>query len=335
MDGELIFCTDSVLRFRSHYDETTALPLLAIQNTTAATDPWFLLRFFRHPVIIEAGTTLANIFVAIEPWKDLLGAYLDRDVGAWIDEARKPSSPGTVDLEWIGIDRRSSVYRCWVREGMEESEDVSDYFNRERLSTDEFDIESVCDASGFIQGEKERWSLSENIHEIKNLPVILYNKQTLTVSQKEELLNEQVSGVRRSERGLYVYGDTTFVFFEVMEALFISGLFFYSPNAAENNLAVLTSRLSELESTLTGEGEREPTERHDDQPVKIEVVEGAFDTLISDMESEAEAWQQLKKACQQADALPVRIGVITPAEPPEMRLCGEVLNRDAPERGGK
>jgi len=70
MDGELIFCTDSVLRFRSHYDETTALPLLAIQNTTAATDPWFLLRFFRHPVIIDAGTTLANIFVAIEPWKE-------------------------------------------------------------------------------------------------------------------------------------------------------------------------------------------------------------------------------------------------------------------------
>jgi hypothetical protein len=50
MEGELIFCTDSILRFRSHYDETTALPLLALQNTASDADPFFLLRFFRHPV---------------------------------------------------------------------------------------------------------------------------------------------------------------------------------------------------------------------------------------------------------------------------------------------
>ena len=82
----------------------------------------------------------------------MLAAYLDRDVGAYIDEVRKPSGPTTWDIEWIGIDRRSSVYRAYKRQDMEEGEDFSTYFNRERFPTDEFDIESSCDASGFIKG---------------------------------------------------------------------------------------------------------------------------------------------------------------------------------------
>lgn len=93
----------------------------------------------------------------------MLAAYLDRDVGAYIDEVRKPSGPTAWDIEWIGIDRRSSVYRAYKRQDMEEGEDFSTYFNRERFPTDEFDIESSCDASGFIKGDKERWSISGDV----------------------------------------------------------------------------------------------------------------------------------------------------------------------------
>lgn len=53
----------------------------------------------------------------------MLAAYLDRDVGAYIDEVRKPSGPMTWDIEWIGIDHRSSVYRAYKRQDMEEGED--------------------------------------------------------------------------------------------------------------------------------------------------------------------------------------------------------------------
>ncbi len=86
MEGKLIFCSDAILRFQSDYDETSAFPLLSIQNAIADADPFFLLRFFHHMTLIEEGTTLASIFLAIEPWKALLVAYLDRDVGAYIDE---------------------------------------------------------------------------------------------------------------------------------------------------------------------------------------------------------------------------------------------------------
>lgn len=253
MEGKLIFCSDAILRFQSDYDETSAVPLLSIQNAVADADPFFLLRFFHHTTLIEEGTTLASIFLAIEPWKALLAAYLDRDVGAYIYEVRKPSGPTTWDIEWIGIDRRSSVYRAYKRQDMEEGEDFSAYFNRERFPTDEFDIESSCDASGFIKGDKERWSISGDVHEIKNLPVILYSKQTLMISSKDRLLKNNVSGVKSTKHSCLVYGDTSFSFSEVMEAIFISGLFFYAPSDAASSLDELKASLAGPErETLSG-----------------------------------------------------------------------------------
>ncbi|WP_380179658.1 hypothetical protein [Kalamiella sp. sgz302252] len=314
MEGQLIFCSDAILRFRSDYDETTALPLLSIQKTLSESDPFFLLRFFRHAVIVEEGTTLANIFFAIEPWKDLLTAYLDRDIAAYIDEVRKPSKPTSWDLEWIGIERRSSVYRAYQHQQRGEDEDFTAWFNRERIATDEFEIENSCDAAGFIKGDSQRWSLSENIHEIKNLPVILYNKQTLMTPQKDELLRESTSGVRSADRSRFIYGETSFSFCEVMEAIFISGLFFYTPGDATSSFEEIKDRLDELNVVEEAEADLADGE---EKPLKVEIAEGAFDSLTSHMESETASWQLLKKSCQAENVLPVRIGVITPAAPPE------------------
>lgn len=276
MEGQLIFCSDSILRFQSDYDETAAVPLLSIQNVIADTDPFFLLRFFHHTVLIEEGTTLASIFLAIEPWKALLAAYLDRDVGAYIDEVRKPSGPTTWDIEWIGIDRRSMVYRAYKRQEMQDGEDFSDYLNRERVLTDEFEIESGCEASGFIKGDKERWSISGDVHEIKNLPVILYSKQTLMTSPKDGLLKKNISGVKSSKHSCFVYGDTSFSFSEVMEAIFISGLFFYAPKDAASSLDELKASLAELEEERAENPNAESTGNETDEEPTIVVAEGGL-----------------------------------------------------------
>ncbi|EBX8452241.1 hypothetical protein DTG23_23895, partial [Salmonella enterica subsp. enterica serovar Enteritidis] len=295
MEGQLIFCSDSILRFQSDYDETAAVPLLSIQNVIADTDPFFLLRFFHHTVLIEEGTTLASIFLAIEPWKALLAAYLDRDVGAYIDEVRKPSGPTTWDIEWIGIDRRSMVYRAYKRQEMQDGEDFSDYLNRERVLTDEFEIESGCEASGFIKGDKERWSISGDVHEIKNLPVILYSKQTLMTSPKDGLLKKNISGVKSSKHSCFIYGDTSFSFSEVMEAIFISGLFFYAPKDAASSLDELKASLAELEEERAENPNAESTGNETDEEPTIVVAEGAFDSLAAHMESEKAEWQSIKK----------------------------------------
>ncbi|EBW9095816.1 hypothetical protein BZ562_05095 [Salmonella enterica subsp. enterica serovar Enteritidis] len=314
MEGQLIFCSDSILRFQSDYDETAAVPLLSIQNVIADTDPFFLLRFFHHTVLIEEGTTLASIFLAIEPWKALLAAYLDRDVGAYIDEVRKPSGPTTWDIEWIGIDRRSMVYRAYKRQEMQDGEDFSDYLNRERVLTDEFEIESGCEASGFIKGDKERWSISGDVHEIKNLPVILYSKQTLMTSPKDGLLKKNISGVKSSKHSCFIYGDTSFSFSEVMEAIFISGLFFYAPKDAASSLDELKASLAELEEERAENPNAESTGNETDEEPTIVVAEGAFDSLAAHMESEKAEWQSIKKLCQQEGGLSIRIGNIKMSE---------------------
>ncbi|WNN53242.1 hypothetical protein RIN66_04045 [Hafnia alvei] len=54
---------------------------------------FFSTDFFFHAVMIEEGTTLANFFFAIEPWKELLTAYLDLDIGAYIDEVKNYPNP--------------------------------------------------------------------------------------------------------------------------------------------------------------------------------------------------------------------------------------------------
>ncbi|HGE6418229.1 TPA: hypothetical protein ACGEE6_000692 [Klebsiella variicola] len=316
MEGKLIFCSDAILRFQPDYDETSAVPLLSIQNAIADADPFFLLRFFRHTALTEEGTTLASIFLAIEPLKELLAAYLDRDVGAYIDEVRKPSGPMTWDIEWIGIARRSSVYRAYKRQDMEEGEDFSTYFNRERFPTDEFDIESSCDASGFIKGDKERWSISGDVQQIKNLPVILYSKQTLMTSAKDGLLKKSISGVKSSKHSCFVYGDTSFSFSEVMEAIFISGLFFNAPRDATSSLDELKDSLAGLEEELAEKPNADSTDNETDKEPSIVVAEGAFDSLADHMESEAKEWQSIKKLCQREGKLPIRIGNIKTATPP-------------------
>lgn len=239
---------------------------------------------------------------------------------------RKPSGPTTWDIEWIGIDRRSMVYRAYKRQEMQDGEDFSDYLNRERVLTDEFEIESGCEASGFIKGEKERWSISGDVHEIKNLPVILYSKQTLMTSPKDGLLKKNVSGVKSSKHSCFVYGDTSFSLREVMEAIFISGLFFYAPKDAASSLDELKASLAELEEERAENPNAESTGNETDEESTIVVAEGAFDSFAAHMESEKAEWQSIKKLCQQDSELPIRIGSIKLAEPPELQLCGKIIH---------
>ncbi|ESG15720.1 hypothetical protein SEEOR701_10724, partial [Salmonella enterica subsp. enterica serovar Oranienburg str. 701] len=172
-------------------------------------------------------------------------------------------------------------------------------------------------ASGFIKGDKERWSISGDVHEIKNLPVILYSKQTLMTSSKDGLLKKNVSGVKSSKHSCFVYGDTSFSFSEVMEAIFISGLFFYAPRDAASSLDELKASLAGLEEELTEVSKTELVANETDKEPTIVVAEGAFDSATAHMETEAEEWQSIKKLCQREGELPIRIGGIKIAEPPE------------------
>ncbi|XBS70633.1 hypothetical protein ABK905_05550 [Acerihabitans sp. KWT182] len=89
--------------------------------------------------------------MAIEPWAGVLAAYLDIDVMAYIDEIRKPSQAEAA-FDWIGIQKVTSVHRAYLHHDLQEGEDLTSYFNRERIPTKRFDIEAACTANGYKKG---------------------------------------------------------------------------------------------------------------------------------------------------------------------------------------
>lgn len=346
MDGTLIFCSDSILRFRSDFDDSTSIPLTSIQDAVGEgkIDPYFLLKFFHHKVAIEEGTTLSNIFFAIEPWKDLLASFLGRNVGAYIDEARKPSSIATWDIEWIGIHRSTSVLRSYEHTPMSDDEDLSSYFNRKRIPTKEFDIETGCQASGFIKGNDDRYSISGDIHEVKNLPVVLIDKQSLYAhaGKNKSLFKKSVSGVEITENANFIVGETSFSFSEMLHAIFVGGLFFDTPQYAKESYDDLKEICKDLDESLKKDSvdivdvaaedkEQESAavddnEDGEDKPKKVVVVDGAFDSVIHHMEYESKYWKRLKKKCSTDNIAPVRIGNIREAQPPEIRFHGKIID---------
>lgn len=322
MEGRLYFCADQILRFKSDFDDATALPLLSILRTLPADDPWFLLRFFRHPVVIEQDTTLAAILIAVEAWQDLLTAVLDRDVAAYIREMKKPAPSANSGPDWISVRRHSAVIRSYQYLQPGEEEDLNDYFSRELTPADDFDIETECSAFGIRFDSSQHWSLSENIHDIKNLPVVIDSRHSLEFLPQDGLLQKGVAGVDYGPHRYRLFSETELNFRELLEAIFISGLFYFSPAVAEHNTRQLQQLLAERDEQADEE-EQQDTELFDEEDsllpeeFSIEIDEEAFDSLTEHSRQQTEAWQALKKRCRQYSGLPVRIGNIVPARPPE------------------
>lgn len=325
MDGALIFCRDSILRFRSSYDDLTTVPLLSIQECLEGDDPLFLLKFFRHRVIIEQDTTLSAIFLALEPWAKILSIYLNVDVKAYIAEIRKPSDVAAI-FDWIGIQKVTSIYRAYQHPELEDGDDLSSYISRERIPTQYFDIEAVCNANGYIKGDKEPYSISGNIHAIKNVPVVVNGRQVLASYglEKNTLLNHEYTGVAVNNKLAYIQGDISFSFYEVMEALFNDGLFYSSPITANHSLELMKEIIEMLGNGKTEQpddaghaDELGEPDLADIEQMKVEIAAGAFEPMINHLEAEQDYWQHVKSLCDSDSELPIRIGQVVEAKLPE------------------
>ncbi len=328
----LIFCKDSILRFRSDYDDLTAVPLLSIQECLEQENPLFFLQYFRHHVIIEEDTTLSDMFLAIEPWANVLAAYLDIDVMAYIDEIRKPSQAEAA-FDWIGIQKVTSVHRAYQHHEIQEGEDLTSYFNRERIPTKYFDIEAACTANGYKKGDKEHYSISGDIHTVKNVPVVISDRQVLVSygQDKNNLLNHKHAGVVVNNKTTYIQGEIAFSLYEVMEAVFNDGLFYFSPQTASHDMEMIKEMAEMIEKSEDEKKEAildTGTAGDDDTAgkIKVEIAEGAFDPMIDHMESEQAYWQYVKSLCDSDSELPIRIGQIKEAKSPEYRFSNFIMD---------
>lgn len=340
MDGRIIFCSDSVLRFQSMMDGDTAYPMTLLQDVigNGKNDPHFLLRFFEHETVIEQGTTLANFFIALEPWAKLLEAYLGKDVDAYIKAVRKPSEVSNDGQEWLGIYRKTEIFRKTESRSLSEFDDMNEFFSQKSKPTKLFNIEIGFAAAKFRMGDKERYSISGGLNEIKNLPVVLINDEAVSgfLGGKVSLFNKGVSGVHDGEYGSFITGETDFTFREVLVGLFKDGLFFYSPQVADDAHEQLLEAVAQLDSLKADQPAAEveaeidlpETANGNEAPKKVVVAPGAFNSVISHFEYEKAAWKQIKKRAKAVEGSPVRIGEIVEAKAPEVRIYGKLIEKN-------
>lgn len=347
MDGKLIFCNDSILRFSADYGRgSSAIPLESIQKTDK--DPFFILKFFKKRVAIEKGTTLGSLIVALEPWKDAFSAYLDRDVGAYIEEAKRINTKivMTNEFDWIHVQKSVSIHRDYEYEHSEDDDfDFQKMLNRKRTPLKKMNIESTVDAFGIKSNNIETYSLSGTFDTICNVPIGLskFNLVYSMFNGEENLFNDNAFGVSANHENVrLVVGDSDFQLQELIEAIFVSGLFYYSPQIGKNNTEALQAMFEDMERNklleeseidedeVSEEMEDDDVNENEPKRMKVSIAPGAFDSVISHMEEESDEWQSLLNVCSQlSDAKPFKeISEEDFSFVPEERIRGFVVNED-------
>lgn len=338
IEGMLIFCSDSVLRFQSMMDGDTAYPMTILQDVIGENDPYFLLNFFEHDTVIEQGTTLTNVFLALEPWAKMLQAYLGKNVEAYIKAVRKPAEVSNDAKEWLGIYHATEILRETSGRPASEFKSIRDFFNQKRTPTKRFRFESGFSACKFKIGDNERYSISGGLSDIKNLPIVLINEEAVAgfLGGKVSLFDKGIIGVHESEYGSFIVGDTDFSFREILVALFQKGLLFDTPEHADRVYEELTEVFSRIEQDKATEPDvkLEPipnvpeTANGNDAPRKVIVAPGAFNSVLDHFEIEKSVWERIKEKAKSVDGSPVRIGEIIEAKAPEVRIYGNLIEKE-------
>ena len=268
---QVIFCNDGKLRLTGFMRQALPLDLLQqdFAEKTGKRDDFYLLRYLDAPVRIEEGTTLSHMMFAIEPWADLLGSYLGRDVGAYIQEFKKEvdtTSKAVVQKEsWIGIARaiRFSIDYKEEEESKRKRKSlgVKAIWQHQKQYTnepeDQFAMEDVLCAARYVKGEEDHYSLS-CMPEYRNLLVFIDNQVKVHQFSKNDLkdemflINPDAHSIKKIEYGDVVsieedkLGGLTLA--EVLKAVFIHGFCAYSPESSQHQTSTTVDMIQGSES---------------------------------------------------------------------------------------
>jgi hypothetical protein len=312
LSGNLVVSTNSQLLFST--DSKHFLPLAemaALQAPAQASQ--FIVRYFETPVAFEHGATLSNFLLALEPWKDLLSLYTDRDVGAYIVACRRPvgvTEPQDDPLTKIVVSSITDIRRHILRhreKQLSEYDDIEEYFNAPvtREPTPLLTVEHVVRASGFVDNDPDTsYSLMGDFNDIRNLPIELETKSRVQSVDDEPLLNPAALGASATYEGKCVGFDVEIqnplTLREVVHAVVVSGLFFQTPQGME--------RFNEkLKEDIKNDPAPHLSVVGEDPTPTIHIKDGAFDDMFASIEHETNVWDELLKQSKH-----VRIGVKKP-----------------------
>jgi hypothetical protein len=346
MDGKLIFCKDGILRFQSDYDDEKTIPYVLIEEALNINPAKSLLQMLKRNSIIEAGSTLGSFVLCLEPWAEYVSDYVDRDVNSYIKAIRKPSDK-KMAFDKIEIKQIFSLSRDLDFGKIPENVDFGEWLNtpKEPKILNTFEMEQYTSVCGYINGDPSNYSVSSNnIHEIKNVPLILNRKKHVTeycgklTESKGSVLNSKTEGVYSVENTLFLEtkDENSFSFEVLLDAIFCDALFYETPNGADNLREILNESLSEIKSKQENNSDLVETPEQltdnknepEDKPLKIEIYEDAFAPLVKHSVREQNEWDYLMDKIKINSRYPIKIGKIEEEKSQDNRLNALILDEN-------
>ena len=352
MDGQLIFCNDGILRFKSSSDENNSVPLILIQQQQELSASRCFLQNIRKSAVIEKGSTMGSFIMALEPWAEIAGDIVDRNVKAYVDAVRKPAE--VVDNVFDRVEIKKLVYVQRDIDFGEKPDDIDffDWLNtpKDPVMLNTFEIDSMLDICGYKDGDASNYSMSNcSIDEIKNVPLVI-NRITSFIVHKvkidtsKPIIDESVDGIYVKDYMIYAEtkNDTSFDVLELLESVFVHGLFYSSPQCAAISKERILESIAQLDdisdddidqqennqkTKLTVVGEEDEIEEEENGDIKeIKIAEGAFDSIIQHYDYEKKEWDHILANVDKNSRYPIRIGEVKEDLIKDRRIRGKFLD---------
>lgn len=343
MDGKIVFCNDGVLRFQSSYDDKRLLPLASIQVALDHDPAIMILSHLDHGVLLQSGSTIGTFLLCLEPWAKEISALTDRDVQSYISEIRKPSSVENA-FDRIEIRHRTHVSRAMVHDPCPPDVDFLDWLNRPRdlKWSNTWNVDSVYDICGYCEGDDSNYSISTNIHKLKNVPLVINRQSLLVESQSSAIpqkpLFQQTDGAftidGRSMVAVNADLEVSLTFQELIATVISHGLWYNTPQGCDRHrelLEAMSERVreelieAETDDAMADEALPEDEDADESSVKKVVIAPGAFDSVIQHTNREVDEWDVMVSAIARHATSPrdnVYVGSVTEDLPADQRMFG-------------
>lgn len=360
MSFTLVFCADGHLRVRN--GKNPLVPLKTFQEESGRNDLAFMASWWEEPLIFEQGLTIGTFLNGLAPWADFWSDFLQKDVGAYIAESKKPV-PVEKDRDlWYAMLSYVVEYDVDFRSNktMADFDSFTDYLNDDTPPTilPFWSSGSGYRLSGYKKGEIEQYSIDHSpMNELAHMPLVLNHYEILVSSdfmlnkhglKKQTLVNPKAIGLRKTSKArgkqafTYVLGERHHRLRDVVEAFFWwfartpEGRDRFNDVIHESVEALDRERATEKESTeetskvvpISEDVEvpvnEETSDTDEPKKMKVAIAEGAFDGLIAHSKWEDELFAKALSRAKKSRAT-LKIGKVQEQPLPEKRVFGYIV----------
>lgn len=338
MEFKIYFCKDGVLRVKGP-EKDPMIPLKTIQNLSPKAlkenDFKFWTTWWDSQVFFEEGLTVAKFLIALEPWEEFWGDFTQKDVAAYIKEARTPVAVTQKqdDLDWISLYKYVELEpetKYHEDSELKESDDLLNWLNSPKKTkiTGSWNLSMSYRLSGYVKGEEEQYSVEDSpIYDLANTLFVLSPSQVVCIPKygfkkhfgdNYELFSKEPYGVYDIKKGgIYALkGDCYHKIKDIVEAFFWWRA--STPEKRDEFVAELKASIEELDlETQDQTSEEAPSS---EGPREIKIAPGAFDSMIERHDSISSIWKSWLKDAKKDSASVLKIGQARLAAPVEDRI---------------